>query len=120
MNSTSFPSEEEQFEHYKLLVTAAKGKPVTLRTLDIGGDKTLSYYDLPKETNPFLGIRALRLCLANPDIFRTQLRAALRASSFGQIDLMFPMVGCIDDIKAAKQMLEEVKFELRQEKVFIR
>jgi phosphotransferase system enzyme I (PtsI) len=112
MNAISFPSEEEQFERYKALVTAVNGKPVTLRTLDIGGDKTLSYYELPKETNPFLGIRALRLCLAHPDIFRTQLRAALRASVFGKIDLMFPMVGSIDDMRAAKQTLEQVKAEL--------
>jgi len=93
----------------------AMGNPVTLRTLDIGGDKSLRYLVLPKEDNPFLGNRALRLCLDMPDMFRTQLRAALRASAFGPMQIMFPMVGTIDDVRAGNAAVEAVKAELRAE-----
>lgn len=109
------PTEEEQYRAYAQVVQSAGGKPVTLRTLDIGGDKTLPYFDLPKEGNPFLGKRALRLCLSNPEIFNTQLRAALRASAKGPVWLMFPMVGSIDDIRSAKAAVERAKLELSAE-----
>ncbi len=115
MESNALPTEEEQFEAYKKVLANAKGHPVTLRTLDIGGDKTLSYMELPKEENPFLGKRALRLCFAENAIFMTQLRAALRASTFGKLQIMFPMVGSMEDIYQAKAFLEKAKQELREE-----
>lgn len=115
MESEHMPTEEEQFEAYKKVLANAMGNPVTLRTLDIGGDKSLRYLVLPKEDNPFLGNRALRLCLSIPDLFRTQLRAALRASAFGQMWIMFPMVGTIDDVRAAVAAVNQVKDELRAE-----
>jgi len=117
MESEHMPTEEEQFVAYKKVLANAMGNPITLRTLDIGGDKSLRYLVLPKEDNPFLGNRALRLCLSIPDLFRTQLRAALRASAFGQMWLMFPMVGTIDDVRAAKYAVEKVKDELRAENI---
>ena len=98
MNSDHLPTEEEQFEAYRRVLVAAGDKPVTLRTLDIGGDKSLSYMELPKEDNPFLGKRALRLCFDEPDLFRAQIRAALRASAYGNLWLMFPMVGSLEDL----------------------
>lgn len=115
MGSEHLPTEQEQFEAYKRVLANAMGNPVTLRTLDIGGDKTLPYLPLPKEDNPFLGNRALRLCLTHVDLFKTQLRAALRASVFGPLQIMFPMVGTMDDIRAGKAVVEEVKAELRAE-----
>lgn len=117
MHSDHLPTEEEQLEAYLSVLKNADGKPVTLRTLDIGGDKTLKYLSLPKEENPFLGERALRLCLNNPEIFNTQLRAALRASAHGPLQLMFPMVATIDDIRNAKAAVERAKAELRAEKL---
>lgn len=114
MGNDHLPSEEEQFEAYKAVLERAAGKPVTLRTLDIGGDKTLKYMQLPKEDNPFLGKRALRLCFDRPELFRTQLTAALRASAFGKLKIMFPMVGSIDDFRKAKQFVEKVKDDLRK------
>ncbi|MFA5612323.1 MAG: phosphoenolpyruvate--protein phosphotransferase [Anaerolineaceae bacterium] len=114
MGSEHMPTEQEQFDAYRRVLSNAMGNPVTLRTLDIGGDKTLRYMVLPKEDNPFLGNRALRLCLDHIDMFKTQLRAALRASAFGPLQIMFPMVGTIDDIRAAKAVVEEVKQELRE------
>lgn len=117
MGADHFPSEEEQFEAYKYVLTKANGKPVTLRTLDIGGDKTLPYFQLPKEDNPFLGVRALRLCLSKPDLFRTQLRAALRASVYGDLWVMFPMVGSIRDIQAAFAAVEDAKRSLDEEQI---
>lgn len=113
MGSEYMPTEQEQFDAYKKVLANAMGNPVTLRTLDIGGDKTLRYMEMPKEDNPFLGNRALRLCLDHKDMFKTQLKAALRASAFGPLQIMFPMVGTIDDIRAAKAVVEEVKQELR-------
>lgn len=115
MGRAELPSEEEQFVIYKTVLELYGSRPVTLRTLDIGGDKELSYLQLPKEENPFLGNRALRLCFSYPDIFKTQLRAALRASVYGNLWLMLPMVGSIDDIRRAKSVIEEVKSELRAE-----
>lgn len=102
MEGLCLPTEEEQLTAYTKVLEQANGKAVTLRTLDIGGDKNLPYMDLPREDNPFLGNRALRLCLSRPDIFQTQLRAALRASHRGKLQLMFPMVGGMEDIYRAK------------------
>ena len=115
MQSDHLPTEEEQFAAYRKVLENARGKVVTLRTLDIGGDKSLPYLELPKEENPFLGQRALRLCFAHRELFLTQLRAALRASVYGQLWLMLPMVGSIDDIRRAKKLFEEAKESLRQE-----
>lgn len=117
MNSNHLPTENEQFEAYKKVMTAAEGKPVTLRTLDIGGDKTLPYMDLPNEENPFLGNRALRLCFSYPAIFRTQLRAALRASIFGEMWIMLPMVGRLEDIDRAKAIINDTKQELLNDNI---
>ncbi|MEA4895158.1 MAG: phosphoenolpyruvate--protein phosphotransferase [Oscillospiraceae bacterium] len=111
------PDEETQFRAYKATVLAFRGKPVILRTLDIGGDKQLPYMTLPQEDNPFLGRRALRLCLEETALFRTQLRAALRASQFGELWLMFPMVGSLDDFRAAKATVRTVMSELDEEKI---
>lgn len=117
MGRNSLPTEDEQVEIYtKVLKTYGK-RPVTLRTLDIGGDKKLDCMDLPKEENPFLGNRALRLCFTYPDIFKTQLRAALRASVAGNLWVMFPMVGSMEDIRKAKDMVEEAKIELKAEQI---
>jgi phosphotransferase system enzyme I (PtsI) len=115
MGRRELPSEDEQVQVYRKVLELYGKRPVTLRTLDIGGDKTLDCMNLPKEENPFLGMRALRLCFNFPDIFKTQLRAALRASVFGNLNLMLPMVGSIDDIRRAKHILEEVKTELDAE-----
>lgn len=112
MAGETLPSEEKQFETYKKILTAFGDRPVTLRTLDIGGDKTLPALPLPKEDNPFLGKRALRLCFDRTDIFRTQLRAALRASVYGNLWLMLPMVGSMDDIRRARAIVDDVKAEL--------
>ncbi len=112
MQAHSMPTEEEQFAQYQALFSAAGDKYVTLRTLDIGADKTLSYYQLPQEDNPVLGLRALRLCLSDPALFHTQLRAALRASVFGKLQLMFPMVGSLDDFLAGKEAVTQVCAEL--------
>ncbi|MDR2767311.1 MAG: hypothetical protein LBB82_03180, partial [Treponema sp.] len=101
-----------QLNVYKKVLKRYGSRPVTLRTLDIGGDKTLQSMDIPREDNPFLGNRALRFCFSHPDIFKTQLRAALRASAFGSLWLMLPMVGGIDDIRRAAAMIAEVKAEL--------
>lgn len=107
MESGALPLEEEQFQAYRKVVLKAGGKPVTLRTLDIGGDKALPYMPLPKEANPFLGSRGLRLCFARPELFLTQLRAALRASAYGALQLMFPMAGGLEDIRLAKSFVRE-------------
>jgi phosphotransferase system enzyme I (PtsI) len=115
MGRKSLPSEEEQLEAYKSALEKLGELPVTLRTVDIGGDKTLDYWPLPKEANPFLGKRALRLCFDCPSVFKTQLRAALRASAFGNLWIMFPMVTGMEDIRKAKTILEETKAELEAE-----
>lgn len=115
MESKYLPTEDEQFEAYKKVLSAFGTRPVTLRTLDIGGDKTLPYFELPVEENPFLGKRALRLCFDHPDLFRTQLRAAFRASAFGNLWLMLPMVGTIEDIRDAKAIINDVYKELDDE-----
>ncbi|GGE69524.1 phosphotransferase system enzyme I (PtsI) [Priestia taiwanensis] len=112
MGRDNFPTEEEQFEAYKAVLEGLSGKPVVVRTLDIGGDKELSYLHLPKEMNPFLGYRAIRMCLDQQDIFRTQLRALLRASVYGDLKIMFPMIATLDEFRAAKAVLEEEKAKL--------
>jgi phosphotransferase system enzyme I (PtsI) len=109
MENTHMPSEEEQFVVYKKALEVFGNKPLILRTLDIGGDKELSYMTLPKEVNPFLGRRAIRLCFDYMDLFQTQLRAALRASIYGNLWLMFPMVGSMDDVHQIKSVVEDVK-----------
>ena len=116
MNSERLPTEEEQFLAYRRVLEKANGKPVTLRTLDIGADKTLPYLRLPREENPALGRRALRFCLNEEQIFKTQLRAALRASAYGNLWLMLPMVGSVDDIERAKAVVNEAIAELEEEK----
>ncbi|AYV65846.1 phosphoenolpyruvate--protein phosphotransferase [Niallia circulans] len=117
MGRDQLPTEDEQFESYKAVLEGMKGKPVVVRTLDIGGDKELPYLDLPKEMNPFLGFRAIRLCLEEKDIFRTQLRALLRASSYGNLKIMFPMIATLNEFRAAKALLEEEKANLVSEGV---
>ncbi len=117
MDSDKLPTEEEQFESYKIVAERLEGKPVIIRTLDVGGDKDIPYLNLPEEMNPFLGYRAIRLCLDRVDIFETQLRALLRASAFGNIKIMFPMISSIKEIRDAKKILEEVKEELRKENI---
>lgn len=117
MDRDKLPTEEEQFEAYKEVAVRLEGKPVVIRTLDIGGDKELPYLQLPKEMNPFLGYRAIRLCLDRTDIFRTQLRALLRASAFGNIKIMFPMISGIEELRQAKSILEDVKKELIDENI---
>lgn len=115
MGRNQMPTEEEQFEAYKEVLEAMGGKRVVVRTLDIGGDKELSYLNLPEEMNPFLGYRAIRLCLAQQDIFRPQLRALLRASVYGKLNIMFPMVATINEFREAKAILLEEKENLKNE-----
>lgn len=112
MGRKELPTEDEQFEHYKKVFEAFAPNPVTIRTLDIGGDKEVECLNLPKEDNPFLGNRALRFCLEREDLFLTQLRAILRASVYGKVKIMFPMVGSIEDIRAAKNVVEKAKQQL--------
>jgi phosphotransferase system enzyme I (PtsI) len=117
MNRHGLPSEEEQFEAYKKVVTKFPKEPVIVRTLDLGGDKFLSQLEVPHEMNPFLGWRAIRFCLAKPDIFKVQLRAILRASAFGNIKIMFPMISGVEELRQAISILNEVKTELRTKKI---
>ncbi|GIP57434.1 phosphoenolpyruvate--protein phosphotransferase [Paenibacillus woosongensis] len=119
MGRTELPSEEVQFNAYKTVLEKMEGKPVVVRTLDIGGDKELPYLDLPKEMNPFLGFRAVRLCLERTDIFRTQLRALLRASIYGNLRIMFPMIATLDEFRQAKALLMEEKDKLAAEGVTV-
>jgi phosphoenolpyruvate-protein phosphotransferase (PTS system enzyme I) len=119
MGRTQLPSEEKQFDAYKTVLERMGGKSVVVRTLDIGGDKELPYLDLPKEMNPFLGLRAIRLCLEEQDIFRTQLRALLRASTFGNLKIMFPMIATLGEFRQAKAMLMEEKAKLQAEGVVV-
>ena len=117
MNRTDLPTEQEQFEAYRHVAERLAPKPVVVRTLDLGGDKFLSSLDLPRELNPFMGWRAIRFCLARVDIFKSQLRAILKASSHGNLKLMYPMISNLVELKRANQILEEAKEELRHEKV---
>ncbi|GIO60460.1 phosphoenolpyruvate--protein phosphotransferase [Paenibacillus cineris] len=115
MGRSSFPSEEEQYSVYKHVLEKMNGKRVVIRTLDIGGDKELPYLQLPKEMNPFLGQRAIRLCLDKEDLFRTQLRALLRASMHGKLAIMFPMIAVLGELREAKRILAEERAKLEQE-----
>ena len=115
MESDHLPTEDEQYTAYKIVAEKLKGKPVTIRTMDIGGDKELPYLDLPKEMNPFLGYRAIRISLTHKDIFKTQLRAILRASAFGTIKIMYPMVCSINEIRRSNEILKECMAELDAE-----
>ncbi|UZJ80373.1 phosphoenolpyruvate--protein phosphotransferase [Fictibacillus sp. KU28468] len=119
MGRDQLPTEEEQFKAYKEVLEKMEGKPVVIRTLDIGGDKELPYLDLPKEMNPFLGFRAIRLCLEQQEIFRTQLRALLRASAYGNLKIMFPMIATLVEFRSAKQVLLEEKEKLVKEGVSV-
>lgn len=112
MGQTDYPSEDFQFEAYRDMAVRTQGKELIIRTLDIGGDKQLDYMDLPKEANPFLGYRAIRLCLDRTEIFLTQLRAILRASAFGGVKIMFPMIVNLEELLRAKELLEEAKAQL--------
>lgn len=112
MDSDHFPTEEEQYLAYRTVAEKMEGKPVTIRTMDIGGDKELPYLDLPKEMNPFLGYRAIRISLENKEMFKTQLRAILRASKYGKIKIMYPMISSINEVRSANLILEECKREL--------
>lgn len=115
MQSSEFPSEEKQFEVYKEATQMLGDKPLIIRTLDIGGDKGLDYFEFPKEENPFLGYRAIRLCLDKKEMFKDQLRALVRASAFGNLKIMIPFVVNINELKEARKMIEEIKKELDQE-----
>lgn len=115
MDNDHMPSEDEQFEAYKKAVVGMNGKPVVVRTMDIGGDKPLDYMPLPKEENPFLGYRAIRICLDRPELFKTQLRALVRASEFGPVSIMFPMIATVAELRQAKATFEEAKAEVQKD-----
>lgn len=117
MNSENFPTENEQFEAYKKVVLKLKNKEVIIRTLDIGGDKDLKYMKLPKEDNPFLGYRAIRICLDDINLFKVQLRAILKASAFGNVAIMIPMISSLEELRKTKEIINEVKEELREKKI---
>lgn len=119
MGREDFPTEEEQFLAYKQVLEQMGEKPVVIRTLDIGGDKQLSYLPMPEELNPFLGFRAIRLCLDNHELFRTQLRALLRASIYGNLKIMFPMIATLEEFRQAKQILEEEKKSLLEKGIAV-
>ncbi|MCX7918893.1 MAG: phosphoenolpyruvate--protein phosphotransferase [bacterium] len=117
MNRPDFPSEEEQFEAYRVVAESLAPQPVIIRTIDLGGDKFISQLDMPAEMNPFLGCRAIRFCLERPDVFKTQLRAIVRASMFGSVKIMFPMISGVKELRAALSILDETKRELAAEGV---
>lgn len=117
MENNNWPTEEEQFLAYKQILESQKGKLVIVRTLDIGGDKKLKYFEFPPEMNPFLGYRAIRFCLKNENIFKTQIKALLKASVFGKLGIMFPMIATIDEFLKAKAIVEDVKKELDSQKI---
>lgn len=119
MGRDDFPTEDEQFSAYKQVLEQMGDKPVVIRTLDIGGDKQLSYLPMPEEMNPFLGFRAIRLCLDNQELFRTQLRALLRASVYGNLKIMFPMIATLEEFRQAKAILEEEKQALLENGVAV-
>lgn len=117
LESADYPTEEEQFSAYKTVLEAMSGKLVIIRTLDIGADKKVDYFKLPKEENPAMGFRAIRICLKRPEIFKTQLRALFRASAFGKLGIMFPMIVSVEEVRKIKQIIEDVKVELHRERV---
>ena len=115
LESDTYPTENEQFNAYKTVAENMAGKKVIIRTLDIGADKQVDYFELDKEENPALGYRAIRICLTRQEVFKTQLRALLRASAYGNISIMFPMIIAVDEVRKIKQILKEVKDELREQ-----
>ena len=115
LEKETFPTEEEQFQVYKQVAETMAGKPVIIRTLDIGADKQCDYFELKKEENPAMGCRAIRICLTRPEIFKTQLRALYRASVYGNLSIMFPMIISVKEVRKIKEIIEEVKAELREE-----
>ena len=115
LNSSTYPTEEEQFEAYKAVLTGMGDKEVIIRTCDIGADKQIDYFELPKEENPAMGMRALRISLSRPGFFRTQLRALYRASAYGNLGIMFPMVTSVWEVRETKKLIESVKKELQEE-----
>ncbi|QAY65478.1 phosphoenolpyruvate--protein phosphotransferase [Paenibacillus protaetiae] len=115
MDRSRFPKEEEQFEVYRDVAVRLDGAPLTIRTLDIGGDKQLDYFELPEEDNPFLGFRAIRISLERTDLFKTQLRAILRASHYGTVKVMYPLISSVDEVRAANAVMNEAKRELERE-----
>lgn len=117
MNSEDFPTEKEQFEAYKKVAEKLQNKRIVIRTLDIGGDKNLKYMKLPKEDNPFLGYRAIRIFLDNISLFKVQLRAILRASAYGNLAIMIPMISSIEELRESKKVIQEVKDELRTKQI---
>lgn len=117
MNSNTMPNEESQFEAYKVVLEKMGDKKVIIRTLDVGGDKEIPYLEIPKEDNPFLGYRGIRICLDQVGIFKTQLRALLRASVYGNLGIMFPMISTLEELRQAKKIVEDVKKELTQEEI---
>ena len=117
MNSEKMPTEEQQLLAYKEVAEKMQGKPVIIRTLDVGGDKEIKYLNLPKETNPFLGYRAIRLCLDNIEMFKIQIRAILKASAYGNISIMIPMISSIEELRKTKKLVEECKKELEEKNI---
>ena len=117
MDSEDFPTEKEQFEAYKKVAVQLQNKKIIVRTLDIGGDKDLKYMKLPEEENPFLGYRAIRICLDNMALFKVQLRAILRASAYGNLAIMLPMISSLEELRKAKKIIQEVKEELKIKKI---
>ena len=115
LNCENYPTEDQQFEAYKQVLSDMEGKEVIIRTLDIGADKQIGYFNLPHEDNPAMGMRALRICLSRPEVFRTQLRALYRASAYGKLGIMFPMVTNVWEVREAKRLCEEVKRDLKTE-----
>ena len=115
LNCEDYPTEDQQFEAYKQVLSDMEGKEVIIRTLDIGADKQIGYFNLPHEDNPAMGMRALRICLSRPEVFRTQLRALYRASAYGKLGIMFPMVTNVWEVREAKRLCEEVKRDLKNE-----
>ena len=114
LEKDTFPTEEEQFQAYRQVAETMAGKKVIIRTLDIGADKQVDYFGLDKEDNPAMGYRAIRICLSQPEIFKTQLRALFRASAFGNIAIMYPMITSVSEVRKIKEIVEEVKAELRE------
>ena len=114
MDNIEMPTEEEQFNAYKEAAQIMDGKVLIIRTLDIGGDKDIPYLHMKKEANPFLGYRAVRYCLGNQEVFRTQLRAIIRASAFGKVKIMLPLVTCVEELRTAKELISEIKVDLEQ------
>ncbi len=119
LESSTYPTEEEQFQIYKTVAETMAGKKVIIRTLDIGADKQVDYFQMEKEENPAMGIRAIRICLTRPDLFKTQLRALYRASAYGNIAIMYPMIISMEEIKQIKQLSKQVRDELEQENIRI-